>query len=457
MSVKVSIYHDLRSIRKKTGDYPYKLQVYAGAGKQKFYPTIFGLTLEEHKKLKAKNLGERLQEIRDKLRDIERSANEIAQGMDPFSFEQFELEFLKDHPMFDQVRIKFKPLPPALKQFDFSPFHNRFKLLLLSFEPGTIGEVFQLLIKHHLSRNTLGSIKTAVGYQTTGSSFLRFAGSVPFKTVTVEFLRLYADWLKTPTEDKKKTCNKTTTGIYMRRIRTVFNEAIRLKRIKKENCYPFGRGKYVIPGSQNIKKALDMEDIGRIYYYPNDPAKPAIQRAKSFWFFMYFGQGMNPKDVVLLQYKNIEGEYLQFVRAKTEETIQTPPVITVYLTEDMLQTIADYGNPGKKPENYIFPVLEHGMTALRQVDALELFIASINKWFQVILDNLGIDKKAGCQVARHSFATARRLGGADLLDIGEDLGHMDPRTTRRYVGSLPCERKKGNSAQLEAFKIKRAS
>jgi integrase/recombinase XerD len=132
-------------------------------------------------------------------------------------------------------------------------------------------------------------------------------------------------------------------------------------------------------------------------------------------------------------------------------------VITVYSKEDMLQTIADYGNPDKSQENYIFPVLEPGMTALRQVDALELFIASINKWFQVILDNPGIYKKAGCQVARHSFATARRLGGADLLDIGEDLGHMDPRTTRRYVGSLPCERKKGNSAHLEAFKIKRAS
>lgn len=190
MSVEVDIYHDTRTIRKKTGDYPYKLRVYAG--KPKLYPTVLGLTTEDHKKLIAKNLGERLQQVRDKLREIERAANEAINTMDPFSFEKFELEFLKDHPLFEQARIKFKALPPALKQFDFSPYYEKFPILLETFEPGTIGEIFQAMIKHHLSRNSLGAVKTAIGYRTTAASFLKFAGSVPFKTITVEFLRCIA-------------------------------------------------------------------------------------------------------------------------------------------------------------------------------------------------------------------------------------------------------------------------
>jgi hypothetical protein len=46
----------------------------------------------------------------------------------------------------------------------------------------------------------------------------------------------------------------------------------------------------------------------------------------------------------------------------------------------------------------------------------------------------------------------RRLAGASLLEIGEEFGHKKPETTKRYVGSLPCEQKKVNSRQLESFK-----
>lgn len=66
MSVVVDIYFDTRLFRKKTNDYPYKLRVYH-AGETKLFPTVFGLSKEDHDKLTAKNLGPRLQEVRDKL------------------------------------------------------------------------------------------------------------------------------------------------------------------------------------------------------------------------------------------------------------------------------------------------------------------------------------------------------------------------------------------------------
>ncbi len=453
MSVKVDIYFDTRTLRKKTEDYPYKLRIYAG--KSKLYPTIFGLSIKDNDKLKAKNLRDNLQDVRDKLKEIEDTALAFIKNMDPFSFDIFERDFIKDHPGFEQARIKFQPLPAALKKFDFGPYYKNFPVLLENPEPGSIGEIFKLIIEKKISKGTSGSIKTAVGYRTAYSSLLKFGGNVKFKTITAEYVQYYSDWLKYNTDDKKTTCGKTTVGIYTRKLRAVFNEAIRLKRIKKENCYPFGKGQFGIPASSNLKKAFTLDEIEQIYYYACDPKEPSMKKAKAFWLFMYFGQGLNPKDIALLQYKHITGDFFEFERAKTEETAQDPPKISVFLNEDLLQTIAEYGNKDKSPENYIFPIFEHGMTPLRQYKVGEQFVQFINKWMQRVLDALGIEKKAGCQVARHSYATVRRLGGADLNDIGDELGHSDPRTTRRYVGGLPSERKKENAAQLDAFKRKK--
>ena len=76
MSVIVNIYFDTRLFRKKTNDYPYKLRVYH-AGKSKLFPTVLGLSKEDHDMLAVKNLGTRLQQIRDKLAEIERSATNL--------------------------------------------------------------------------------------------------------------------------------------------------------------------------------------------------------------------------------------------------------------------------------------------------------------------------------------------------------------------------------------------
>ena len=453
MSVSVEIYFDTRNFRQRSNDYPYKLRIYH-ARISKLYPTVFGLSKEDHGKLTAKNLGPRLQAIRDSLEEIERSAANFVKGMDPFSFKDFVRDFVKDNPVFVQTRVKAEALPPSLREFDFEPFHKKFPILQEILEPGTIGEIYLARIKEKLSG---GKVKTAMLYQCAYASLKHFGGNLPFKKITAAYLRSYADWMKNHTDEiKKRKCSKSTIGMYLITLRTMFNEAIHLKIIKKEGCYPFGRRQFMIPESNNTKKAFDLHTIEQIYYYECDPNRPSMRKARSFWFFMYFGQGMNPKDICLLQYKNITGEFLEFERAKTEDAFREgPPKISVFLNEDMLQTIAEYGNQDKSPDEYIFPIFEGGMTPLRQYEMVEYFTKFINKWMQYILDDLKIDKRVGCQVARHTYSTTRRLGGASLIEIGEELGHKKPETTKRYVGSLPIEHRKANAGQLEAFKRKK--
>ncbi len=165
---------------------------------------------------------------------------------------------------------------------------------------------------------------------------------------------------------RNKGCSKSTVGIKLRLLRAIFNYAIdRLKIIKRDKCYPFGRYKYQIPTSKNTKKSLEMDVVGKLYYY--EPRCEEERKARDFWFFCYFGNGMNPKDIAFLKYKNIDGEYFTFERSKTERTTRADPKpITVFITEEMWAIIDTWANKERKPYNYIFPILEPEMNPLDQ-------------------------------------------------------------------------------------------
>ncbi len=183
--------------------------------------------------------------------------------------------------------------------------------------------------------------------------------------------------------------------MYLRPLRSIFNEAIEESIIKTEKCYLFGRHRYCIPASKNTKKALDLEDIKKIYYYKCEPEVESELRARDYWLFSYFGNGMNAKDIACLKNKNINDSYMIFERVKTERAMRSEPKpITVFLTDAMKAIIEKWGNKDKPPDNFIFPVLEAGIMPLRQYELVQLFVNFINDWLKRILKKLGIDKKA---------------------------------------------------------------
>ena len=161
MSVTIDIYFDKRSLRKKTNDYPFKLKVYHD-DQTHLFPTVYGLPESEEKKLAAPRLGAELQKIKDNLADLRRTA-EIAVGdMDPFSFDDFIQDFLRDNLHIDQTRIKIRPAKPADEDFDFKPYHKKFSILLEQPLIGTFGYVFLSMIRYKL---IIGKVTTALSYQ----------------------------------------------------------------------------------------------------------------------------------------------------------------------------------------------------------------------------------------------------------------------------------------------------
>lgn len=443
MSATISIILDTRRM-KKADKYPIKLRV-TFQRVPEYYPTVFDLSKEEWEKLSASRISNDLQIIRDKLKELERRAENAIKELAPFTFSEFEKDFTQSHPHLRQKRQVKEAAPVDSAAFDYKPFYKKFPLLLdAETKCGHISYFYLLLIKKLIRA---GRIATAVNYHCSYVSLKKFRGDIPFTTITVDYLTEYELWLKA------QDISKSTIGIYLRPLRAIFNEAIEARIIKRDTCYPFGKRKYQIPSSKKAKKALELDDVQKIYFYQCDPELPGEQQARDYWLFSYFGNGMNPKDIANLRYEYIDGDYLSFERSKTENTLRSDPItITVFLTDDMKKIIERWGNQNKSLKNYVFPILEHGLTPLRQYELIQNFVGFINDWMKRILKNLGINKKATTYVARHTFSTVLKRSGASTEYIQESLGHADKSTTEGYLDSFPREMKKEFANKLLSFK-----
>jgi hypothetical protein len=90
---------------KKTEKYPVKLRV-TFQRVPEYYQTIFDLSKEEGEKLSASRISNELQQIREKLRELEWLADSAVKEFIPLSFPEFEKTFIKSHPYIRQKREK---------------------------------------------------------------------------------------------------------------------------------------------------------------------------------------------------------------------------------------------------------------------------------------------------------------------------------------------------------------
>ncbi len=196
-----------------------------------------------------------------------------------------------------------------------------------------------------------------------------------------------------------------------------------------------------------------MTDIGKIYYYQPKQDKGIEAKGKAFWLFSYFGNGMNMKDIALLKFKNISGEFLSFERAKTIRSNRSnPKIISVYINDEIKSIITKWSNWDKNKDNYVFPILKPGLTPLQQRDRIKEFTRDVNDGIKIITAAEGIEMHVTTYSARHSFSTVLKRSGASIEFISEALGHTDVKTTESYLDSFENEMKKEFSNSLLAFK-----
>lgn len=445
MSVTFLIFLDTRRIMKKTQKYPLKLRVTANRVSNAF-GTIHQLTEEEYSKLNAPRISAALQQVRDDVMQIETLTSEAIKKLTPFDFWVFRRDYISVSPLFLQKKLK-KPAPGekavGVEEFDYKPYHDKFPILTEEHDYGTVASIYCEYIKQLIAEKRLGN---ALSYRDSCRAIVKQGGKdIRFADITVSWLRGYEATML------EKGRSRATVGIILRALRCIFNEADHRGVINKQQCYPFGRRKYLIPTSTKRKCALDSGQISTLYY--DVPSCDAEKYAKALWFFMYFGNGMNPRDLAHLKYRDLDGDYLSFHRGKTDLTArnQAKPV-TVYINEEMHQTIKLYGNKDRNPNNYVFPILDSAMTDLVKYDKVTRLTHNINSWMKKIGKRIHMEIKPTTIVTRHSFSTVMKRSGASTEFIQEALGHQDKKTTENYLGAFENEVKKQLAQNLLAFK-----
>ncbi len=406
VSAKTAIVLDSRRA-KADNTYPVKLRI-TFERKQKYYPTNKNLTNTEFDRLMTgKRLSDQEKETKYSVEAFEKKAIDIIDGLPFFTWAIFEKQYSTNRAAKGTIEAAFTDYIDSLK------------------DEGRIG--------------------TAVSYECAKTSLLKFSPSLKFADINPDFLRKYEKWMLAGEK------SITTVGIYLRSLRTLFNNAINDGELTKE-FYPFGRKRYEIPTGNNIKKALTLKEIAAIYRYKAEAGSTA-ERVKDYWIFMYLCNGINTKDFCLLKYENIKGDVLEFVRAKTARTKRNVEPIRATITPDMEAFVKKWGNKKKDANTYIFPILEKGLSPVRERQLIQQMTQVINCHMKAIAETLGITNDVTTYAARHSFATILQRSGAGTAFISEALGHSSTKTTQNYLAGFEDETKRNMTKALTAFDI----
>ncbi|HAN77064.1 MAG TPA: recombinase XerD [Bacteroidales bacterium] len=382
---------------KQDGTMPVKLRI-TYLRTQKYYNLKYSFTESEFEEIMTGKIRTSKKEMKFILLSIEKKARSIIDEMPDFSFKFFEQKFLAKKVQ----------------------------------QRGNLYVQIEKYIERLNSEDRLGSAET---YKSMMTSLKNFSDErhLDFTDVDVLFLNKYEKWML---ENGKSI---TTVGIYLRSLRAIYNIAIDDNIIKK-SVYPFGKRKYQIPQSRNIKKALSFENIVSIIQYEAQPWS-AEERARDMWTFSYLCNGMNISDIARLRFSNIHGNTIRFVREKTKNTArQNQKLIEIALLDLSLEIIKKWGNK-PAPDSYIFDILKKEYSIQQQRDAIKQAVKTINKYIQRIAGKLGINENITTYWARHSFSTILRNSGASTEYIKEALGHSNILTTEKYLDSFSTETK----------------
>ncbi|MBW6479247.1 MAG: site-specific integrase [Bacteroidales bacterium] len=371
----------------------------------KFYSTKVQMLPEDWQKMIGPKTRGDLKEKKIIIHENLRRALEIIYDLDSFSFEKFDRRFLEDR-ILDDV---------------FAAYDEYIKILRGNLQYGN-----------------------ANFYTYSRDSIRAFVGDkrLSFKSITVQFLKRYESHM---TLNGK---SPTTLAMYLRCLRYLYNQAIKEGIVKRED-YPFGKGNYEIPQPQNIKKALKLAEIGKIYKHV--PDNPVEHFYRDLWLFSYLCNGMNMKDICWLKYSNIHGVHIHFRRAKTINTNRNSKPIDIVISPEVKQIIDRWGNKPELPDSYIFPFLTDDQTYEKKHAIVAQAVQMTNQYIKRVAAKVGIESNITTYTARHSFATVLKRSGVNVTFISDALGHTNIKTTENYLDSFEDEQKKEIAKKLTAW------
>lgn len=432
MGATVSIYLDER-VKKEDEVYPVKIRVthggerlYIGITKEKINEKLdksilvkyrydgkgnYSIKKELFEEIINNKKSGQFKDLQTIFKGIEIDAQNKADKMNPFSFEGFKKLMTSSRSKQNNVFLLFD-------------------------------EIIQNLKKE-------GRVGTSESYKISSNSLKKFSGTcnVPFEYFSFDRLQKYQKWMR------ENGNSDTSTGIYLRSLRAIFNEAIDRD---ITTHYPFPRGtkeeknKFRIPKGSGRKIALNRIELKKIFDY-----QLAENHPYSFyldcWKLMFLLGGINPTDLCRLKEGNIKDGFVFYSRQKTMRTSNEKKTIQVPYSETVSSLLDKWKVKQKESGSFLLPVIDNSMDAMKCKAKVAQFVKMVNTTMKAVAKELGIEKNVTTYVSRHTLATQLMQSGASVKFIGDQLGHHNSATTESYLEGFTDDQINEAYSQITKF------
>lgn len=243
-----------------------------------------------------------------------------------------------------------------------------------------------------------------------------------FDQINYQFVRDFENYMKKILGNKQNTI-----GTAHKKIRRIFNEAIKLDIIDKK-YYPYGRDGFTIKSEPTNKDFLSEDELSLVENLVIDNVRLTVYK-NAFVFPANVG-GLRPSDVLKLRWENFDGSHINIIMHKTKRKIRVK-------VNDIGLEIIEYQknlNVEAKPKDLIFPILSTNNfgdhVALDK--AISSAEARVNKALKQIA-MLAKIKPISFGMARHTFGTIAILNDVQLPVLKNIMGHSSITQTMVYV------------------------
>jgi integrase len=331
----------------------------------------------------------------------------------------------------NEILNKALKINELLYPFEF----NRFKELLKRDETDKrqktlfIEDLFNEYIE---KKKKIGRISTANSYKVAMQSLLRFKKPLLITDITPEFLNDYERWML-KNNDGELT---GTLGLYLRSLRTIINNAIQTGQAPKDYQYPFTKHLYTIPVKRKVKKALQRHEIETIANLTEFKSKTE-ETARDLWLLLFYCNGINWKDLILLRWDDRVDNCFVITREKTKLTSRANPRPIRIPIIPRLQSLLD--KIGKKDSLYVLGMVRDDMSEQTIMNKKRKVAKIVNKHLKEIGGRLGLSVDLLTKTARDAYATSLKKKGARIEMIAEQMGHSNTSVTQHYLDSFDDE------------------
>ncbi|NOW97206.1 site-specific integrase [Mucilaginibacter sp. SG564] len=294
-------------------------------------------------------------------------------------------------------------------------------------------------------KNLLENLKISTIRQTDGAieKFKKFCKNEQlfFDEINVKFIQDYQEYLKDKLNNQANTIHSN-----LKIIRKIILYAVGEEMIPMERN-PFNKVK--LRGEKTRREFLLDDELERLENLELVEST-MINHHRNLYIFSAYSGGIRISDLLLMRWRNFDGQHLYFQIKKTKEdlSIKLPKKALSILLFYRSLAQKKFGDQNVLPEYFIFPLLKirpNETDELRIFRAISSATAYTNKNLRELTKRAKIDKQISFHSARHSWAVRALQKGMRIEYVSKLMGHASVKQTEVYAKILNMELDKAMS------------